>query len=304
MNQGFYIIFKRSVAECWDENTLVFQAYRAGSLYKVNEKGVALATQHELQVPIPVPHESKAELWHRRLAHTNYRDITTLVRKSKGVEIEKKVYLPGRQAYEGCLAGKMKESLNKKTDTKTSVRGRRLHADTSGRLSLSIRGFRYFLLIVDDATRCTWICLLKTLQTIEVLPELRKIIANIETSTSNKVVEFRADNGKGEFGPEFQNHLRNIRVHFEPCPPYKHSMNGVIERAIYTVNCKARSLLYQASLPEKFWCFAIEHAVYVKNRVPTSALPYGDLKDYTTPFEAYKEAIPDLSRLRTFGCSA
>ena len=37
-------------------------------------------------------------------------------------------------------------------------------------------------------------------------------------------------------------------VQVEPCPAYKHSMNGVIKRAMYTVDCKIRLMIYQAKL--------------------------------------------------------
>jgi hypothetical protein len=43
----------------------------------------------------------------------------------------------------------------------------------------------------------------------------------------------------------------------------------------------------------------------LKNQTPTSALPLreGKLSKAVTPFEAYKEALLDLSRLRVFGCA-
>ena len=116
--------------------------------------------------------------------------------------------------------------------------------DTSGILPISIRGYRYFLLIVDDATRCTWIRLLRTTKTTEILPILIEVKNQIERETGDLVVEIRADNGKGEFGSSFQLRLKELGIHFEPCPPYKHSMNGVVERGIYTVDCKARSMLF------------------------------------------------------------
>src|SRR5277367_2883778 len=150
----------------------------------------------------------------------------------------------GRRACESCLAGKMKESFNKKTNTRATVKGQRLHADTSGILPISIRKFRYFLLIVDDATRATWVRLLKTKSTEEIFPIIVEVKSEIEIATGNKIAEVRADNGKGEFGAKFQDHLKAIGIHFELYLAYKHSMNGVVERAIYIVDCKARSMLF------------------------------------------------------------
>jgi len=44
----------------------------------------------------------------------------------------------GKKLYKPCLAGKMKELFNKKTDKREGKRVRRLHADLSGYHLLSI----------------------------------------------------------------------------------------------------------------------------------------------------------------------
>jgi hypothetical protein len=96
-------------------------------------------------------------------------------------------------------------------------------------------------------------------------------------------------------------------VQVEPCPAYKHSMNGVVERAMYTVDCKIRSMVYQAKLLKDLWCLVAEHAVWLKNRIPTGALPFGKegkLALAKTPYEAYRESLPDFTQLRVFGCVA
>jgi hypothetical protein len=91
---------------------------------------------------------------------------------------------------------------------------------------------------------------------------------------------------------------------FEPSPPYKHLLNSIIERAIGKINTILRSLLYQAKLHHSMWDYAVEHAVWLKNRLPTSALLYRAYFDATTPFQAYKGHKPDLKSLRIFGCAA
>ena len=70
------------------------------------------------------------------------------------------------------------------------------------------------------------------------------------------------------------------------------------------INATIRSLLYQAKLHHSMWDYAVEHAVWLKNRLPTSALPYGAYFDAATPFQAYHGHKPDLESLRIFGCAA
>jgi hypothetical protein len=75
-------------------------------------------------------------------------------------------------------------------------------------------------------------------------------------------------------------------------------MNGVVERAMQTVNQRARSMIYQAKLPEKLWDYAVEHVVYLKNRVLTVAI------QVKIPIEAYSRVKPAIGKLRIFGCAA
>jgi hypothetical protein len=58
----------------------------------------------------------------------------------------------------------------------------------------------------------------------------------------------------------------------------------------------ARAMLLDSELSAFFWPFAITTAVYLKNRLPHSALP-----PHTTPYERWFGSKPDLSNIRPFG---
>ncbi|KAI0993276.1 hypothetical protein K3495_g14908, partial [Podosphaera aphanis] len=253
--------------------------------------------------------ESVWTLHHRRLGHVNFRDIKKMVELGLirgSIMNDKRPIYHGEKQCEACLAGRLKENFNKKTDNRQHMKARRLHADISGIQGLSIRGFKYFLIVVDDATRMYWIRLLKTKNMVESSRALREIIATIELESGEKVVYFRADNGKSEFGTEFTNMLTERGIQFEPCPPYKHSMNGVAERAIGLISTYARSMLYESQLPSQFWDYAVEHAVWIRNRMPTSSLPFGPSNSASSksiiPYSAWHERPPKLVLLRPFGC--
>ena len=57
----------------------------------------------------------------------------------------------------------------------------------------------------------------------------------------------------------------------------------------------ARSVLFHAHLPLKFWAEAVSTVAYLRNRSPTSAL------GGKTPYELYHNKKPDVSNLRVFG---
>jgi hypothetical protein len=135
-------------------------------------------------------------------------DTATRVNFTKPKALER---LPGEDACEPCLASGMKESFNKTTDNRADIKIRRLHTDLSGIKASSIRGYKYFLLVVDDATRYTWIALAKDKSAASILLIFREIKSQVERESQNenlKVVFVRADNARGEFGIEFQTYLK------------------------------------------------------------------------------------------------
>jgi hypothetical protein len=100
--------------------------------------------------------QSSRELWHNRLGHANYRTIDKMPDYADGISFKRPIsaeLLAGKTACEACLAGRQKESFNKKTDNRSTVKLGRLHCDISGIQDVSIRGYKYYLLVVDDATR-------------------------------------------------------------------------------------------------------------------------------------------------------
>jgi hypothetical protein len=88
--------------------------------------------------------------------------------------------LAGKTACEACLAGRQKESFNKKTDNQSTIKLRRLYCDISGIQDISIRGYRYYLLVVDDATRSIWIRFLKDKSAQECVPAFKQLALELE----------------------------------------------------------------------------------------------------------------------------
>ena len=91
--------------------------------------------------------------------------------------------------------------------------------------------------------------------------------------------------------------LASQRIVSRASPPHTHERNGIAERAIRTVFDTARALLRQAELHKKFWPIALQHAVFLRNQAPTSAL------GGRTPAQVLAgDARVKLPRLYKFGC--
>jgi hypothetical protein len=79
--------------------------------------------------------------------------------------------------------------------------------------------------------------------------------------------------------------------------PYTSLQNGKAERMIHTTNDIMRSLLFQASLPARYWAESLYTATYILNLLPTKAI------SAPTPYFALFGTTPSYAHLRVFGCA-
>jgi hypothetical protein len=74
--------------------------------------------------------------------------------------------------------------------------------------------------------------------------------------------------------------------------------NGRAERSFGTIFAKARAMLKYADLPNGLWAKAVQHAVFLKNRSPSSRL------NFMAPLQFRTGEQLDYRKLRVFGCPA
>jgi transposase InsO family protein len=154
-----------------------------------------------------------------------------------------------------------------------------VHDDLCGPVKPAIPGGRrYFLLVVDDATRYMWVVLLTAKS--EALSAIKRIQAAAEKECSRKLQVLRTHNG-GEFTTaEFTAYCADEGVTRHFSAPYTPQQNGVVERRNQTVVVMVRALLKQRRMPAEFWGEAVVTVVYLQNWLPTKSLTD------RTPYEA------------------
>ena len=120
-----------------------------------------------------------------------------------------------------------------------------VHCDLWGPFSIpTIDGYKYFLTIVDDFSRCTWIYLLKAKSKTQVL--LPQFYAYVETQFNKKIKCIRTDNGTEFLLKEFFK-SKGI-IHQLSCveTPQQNSIGGKKHQRILNV---ARALKFQSNVP-------------------------------------------------------
>ena len=170
-----------------------------------------------------------------------------------------------------------------------------IHIDIWGPYKVPTNGkFRYFLTVVDDCSRSTWIYLLE--QKSDSFAALKSFLSFVSTQFEKQVKIVRSDNAlefiKGQCGPYLQS--KGI-VHQTSCVD-RPQQNGRVERKHRHILDTARALRFHAKLPLKFWGDCVTTATYLINRVPSTVL------QNKTPYEVLLKKKPVYDHLRVFGC--
>jgi hypothetical protein len=234
------------------------------------------------------------ELWHQRLGHINDQDLQRLA-ATPGTGVTLPADGSGRPPCDTCHIGKARAQPHPPAAAlDTAVTGHTWHLD---RAEFGVRGADgsyYALLFTDEATRLTFgHCTSNKRDAVEGVELLREELLVPEALHMHRL---RCD-GAGDFEP-LHAHAAAAGYRVVNSAPHTPQTNGIAERKVQEIKKVARCCMAAAALPQFLWPYAVQHAIYLLNRRPTRALAG------KTPLEAWSGAVPDLTRLRIFGCNA
>ena len=167
----------------------------------------------------------------------------------------------------------MKKTLFPKISSTRATKPLELvHTDVCGPMNVeSAGGSKYILTFTDDYTRYVTVYFIKS--KADVLTKFKEYTALMEnlSPNSHRLKTVRSDNGGEYTSNKFKEFCNEKGISHEFTTPYSPQQNGVSERLNRTLLEKARSMIYHAEVPSKFWAEAINTAVYLHNRSPTAA---------------------------------
>ena len=230
---------------------------------------------------------SELDSWHFRLGHLSFDKMRL-------------IDLPcNNQKTNTVCSVCPKARLHRQSFPLSNTRATRIfefvHVDIWGAYRCSTYdGYKYFLTIVDDYSRATWVHLMSTKS--NAFPLLQSFIALVETQFGTFVKCIRSDNGM-EFQDTIalQYYANKGIIHKKTCVDTP-QQNGIVERKHKHLLEVARALMIQANLPQQCWGESILTALYLINRFSTPLL------QYRTPFELLYKEKPSYAHLRVFGC--
>jgi len=234
--------------------------------------------------------------WHEQYGHLNFQSLRKLAREDMVKGLPAIDYVD--QVCEDCVLAKQRRTpFPQAAKFRAQEELELVHGDLCGPISPPTpAGNVYFLLLVDDMSRFMWLKLLRS--KADTPAAIMTFQARVERETGKKLKVLRTDNG-GEFtSVQFGEHCagEGIQRHFSA--PYSPQQNGVVERRNQMIVSTARSIMRARGMPGYFWGEAVHTALFLLNRVPTSAL------NGVTPYQAWYGRKPSVHFLKVFGCIA
>ena len=282
-----------------------------------SEKEYAYLNKAATAVCRTLSKEAEHELWHNRLGHPGIRVMQEVHKNVTGVPATKpnKFYRCGtclHSKFRRNPIGKSKKKRAKKPDTAPPdpapppepklKPGQRFYCDfgfirgsdwaqkdeTTGKLVTSIDGMRSYFLMIDEATRYVWA--FPTASKVPPIELARGVMRQFTTKYAGSTV--RCDRG-GELGRSgaFAKMVQEEGYILQTTGSYSSAQNGMDEKPNQDLVQIVRSLLHGAGLGSEYWSYALRHEVYLKNRLPHTALRF------KTPYEKMNNKKPDLAHL-------
>ena len=268
-------------------NSVALRLRRNGNGYHVRAVHIAGANAHVAS--------SVEDMWHKRLGHIGQKAMQEGIRQESWKDGPREAK-PTNTCI-GCDRGKMKNRSFKAVSK--SMRAKRVldlvHTDVCGPFKTpSLGGSLYFLVMVDDFSRMTFVFFMKRKSEAETM--IRNFVAYAERLTGRKLKSIRSDNGGEYCSVSIRNYFASTGIAHEMTAPYSPQQNGVAERTNRILLDKARAMLLDLEVPQFLWAEAVSTATYLRNRTPSEAL------GWKTPIELWNNKVPRIGHLRVFGC--
>jgi len=233
--------------------------------------------------------EKELNVWHKRLGHGSAQMLSKVFPVNS--DVVKKVL----NECTVCPCAKQTRNMFPVSSIKSSQIFYLLHLDVWGPYKqATFDGNRFFLTVVDDFSRMSWLFLLKS--KADVCVALDYFLKFVKTQFDKVVRKVRSDNGTEFMNVVCATLFKERRIIHQRSCPYTPQQNRVAERKHRHLLEVTRALRFQGHIPIRFWGQCVLAAAYLINRIPSRVL------GGKSPYERMYGVKPMISHLRILGC--
>ena len=186
----------------------------------------------------------------------------------------------------------------------------KLHVDLL-QLDLSIQGYRYAGIFIDEYTRHVWIRFLKHKSEIVQATEL--VIAEFRATVGTpllpdqielqkpRVLAIHSDHEGGYLSHYFTEFRANNSLHHTMSPPHDHDLNPIAERVIGNLSAIARAMKSNSNTPIGFWPYILANAAKWHN-ITSGSTGSSSASEQLSPHQNFTLTQPNGMDIPSFGC--
>ena len=285
---GFKLVLESNKVVVSKFGQFIGKGYECGGLFRFSLSDFCNKSVNHICGSV----DSDANVWHSRLCHVNFGLMSRLSSLSL---IPTFTIAKGSKCH-SCVQSKQPRKPHKAAEERNLAPLELVHSDLCEMNGVLTKGEkRYFMTLIDDATRFCYVYLLHTKD--EAIDYFKIYKAEVENQLERKIKRLRSDRGGEYFSNVFDVFCEEHGIIHERTPPYSPQSNGVAERKNRTLTDLVNSMLDTAGLSKAWWGEALLTSCHVLNRIPNK-------NKEKTPYEEWVGRKPSLSYLRTWGCLA
>ena len=189
----------------------------------------------------------ESDIWHSCLCHISFGCMSRL----SSMSLIPNIPTVKGSKCQACVQAKQPRKPHKAVEERNSALLELIHFDIYEMNGvLTEGGKRYFMTLIDDATKFCYVYLLKTKG--EALDFIKTYKAEVENQIEKKIKRVRSDRGGEYFSNEFDLFCSENGIIQERTPPYSLQSNGVAERKKQTLMDLVNAMLGTSGLT-KAW---------------------------------------------------
>nr|AAT44242.1 putative ubiquitin carrier protein [Oryza sativa Japonica Group] len=230
---GFKLVFESNKVVVSKHGYFIGKGYECGGLFRFSLSDFCNKSVNHICGSV----DDEANVWHSRLCHINF---SLMSRLSSMCLIPKFSIVKGSKCH-SCVQSKQPRKPYKAAEERNLAPLELIHSDLCEMNGVLTKGGkRYFMTLIDDATRFCYVYLLKTKD--EALDYFKIYKAEVENQLDRKIKRFRSDRGGEFFSNEFDLFCEEHGIIHERTPPYSPESNGIAERKNRTMTDLKRKL--------------------------------------------------------------
>ena len=241
---GFKVVLESNKVIVSRFGQFIGKGYECGGLFRFSLSDFCNKSINQICANV----NDDASIWHSHLCHISFGLISWLSSMSLILNF---TVAKGSKCH-SCVQSKQPRKPHKAAEERNLAPLELIHSDLCEMNGVLTKGGkRYFMTLIDDATRFCYVYLLQTKD--EALDYFKIYKAEVENQLERKIKRLRSDRG-GEYFPKvFDEFCEEHDTIHERTPSYSPQSNGVAERKNRTLTDLVNAMLDTAGLSKAWW---------------------------------------------------